>query len=631
MAPKKQQKMSLNEFLGDATFGSWADEMEDLPTAPALKAGGEDRGGSALSRAPDRGDRNYPPREELPLPTQPPYTAFVGNLPFDITDTELGDHFKPNEVKSAKIIRDREDKPKGFGYVEFTTVDGLKNALTMTMSQLAGRSIRVSVADAPKEREGRGGFGDRGGGSSGFDEDRQWRREGPLPTHDDRRGGGGSGGGFGRSSTSSRFDDADSGERGGFGSKFQPSGGGREREPLPPSIAEETNDWRSNMRAPAPPPPQERGPRFGSGFAGGGGGGGGGPGGDNMRRRGSGINTPTGAESRSPKVGPADLEEKWTIGSRFKPSVPASPERASADGPSAPPFTKKFGNGRPGEAKAGEGEGAGEDPADWRSAPRKTVAAPPPATGFGRGGGSIERTPSVSGPPARRKLDLLPRGQAGGDSSTPIGSPKSGENTPASATSTKPNPFGAAKPVDAAAREREITEKMERTKLTSSTAARGSRPPSRSGSRQGSRAGSPTPRSPPKGTALGLGGMGQSGPNSPAPGTPKILARPTGVPPAGRHNRAPSATMSPKRGGDDGDRGVWRRDTSNASTAPAAAASSNNTNAANAPASPVAPPERRASTIRPSFSFANAAGGKKGSGASTPPIKGSKDETATAE
>jgi hypothetical protein len=47
----------------------------------------------------DRGDRGgYPPREELPLPTQPPYTAFVGNLPFDITDGELGDHFAPNEV-----------------------------------------------------------------------------------------------------------------------------------------------------------------------------------------------------------------------------------------------------------------------------------------------------------------------------------------------------------------------------------------------------------------------------------------------------------------------------------------------------------------------------------------------------
>lgn len=34
-----------------------------------------------------------PPREDLPLPTQPPYTAFVGNLAFDLTEAELEDFF----------------------------------------------------------------------------------------------------------------------------------------------------------------------------------------------------------------------------------------------------------------------------------------------------------------------------------------------------------------------------------------------------------------------------------------------------------------------------------------------------------------------------------------------------------
>ena len=39
-----------------------------------------------------------PPREDVPLPTQPPYTAFVGNLPFDLTESELGSFFGPHEV-----------------------------------------------------------------------------------------------------------------------------------------------------------------------------------------------------------------------------------------------------------------------------------------------------------------------------------------------------------------------------------------------------------------------------------------------------------------------------------------------------------------------------------------------------
>lgn len=43
-----------------------------------------------------------------------------------------------------------DDKPKGFGYVEFGTLDGLKKALTLTDSQFMGRPIRISVAEPRK-------------------------------------------------------------------------------------------------------------------------------------------------------------------------------------------------------------------------------------------------------------------------------------------------------------------------------------------------------------------------------------------------------------------------------------------------------------------------------------------------
>lgn len=41
-----------------------------------------------------------PPREDLPLPTQPPYTAFIGNLAFDLTETELDEFFGSPKVRS---------------------------------------------------------------------------------------------------------------------------------------------------------------------------------------------------------------------------------------------------------------------------------------------------------------------------------------------------------------------------------------------------------------------------------------------------------------------------------------------------------------------------------------------------
>ncbi|KAG7089674.1 hypothetical protein E1B28_011334 [Marasmius oreades] len=212
MPPKKAKKISLNEFLGNSTLGSWADEMDALPSAPAMRSD-DDQGRSNdrygrrddfMSSRPDRAAA--PPREDLPLPTQPPFTAFVGNLSFDLTEAELGDFFSPSQPKSVKIIRDRDDKPKGFGYVEFEDVEGLKDAIAKTGSSFSGRIIRISVAEAPKERPG------FGADDSKFDS--PWRRDGPLPDEPSR------------DSSRRRFD--------------------APRPESLPSVAEGVSDWRSN-------------------------------------------------------------------------------------------------------------------------------------------------------------------------------------------------------------------------------------------------------------------------------------------------------------------------------------------------------------------------------------------------
>jgi len=152
MAPKKSKKISLNEFLGDSTLGSWADEMDSLPNAPRTN---EENPGERFGRRDDflnsRPDRQTgPPREDIPIPTQPPYTAFVGNLAFDLTENELEQFFSGVKTKSVKIIKSKDEKPKGFGYIEFENADGLKDALLKTGSNFSGRTIRVSVAEPRK-------------------------------------------------------------------------------------------------------------------------------------------------------------------------------------------------------------------------------------------------------------------------------------------------------------------------------------------------------------------------------------------------------------------------------------------------------------------------------------------------
>jgi len=98
-----------------------------------------------LARSTDSG---YAQREQLPLPTKPPYTAHLGNLSFDATEGDVQDFFTGCSVTSVRIVEDKlERKPKGFGYVEFGSLDGLKKALELNGQQFQGRNIRISVAD----------------------------------------------------------------------------------------------------------------------------------------------------------------------------------------------------------------------------------------------------------------------------------------------------------------------------------------------------------------------------------------------------------------------------------------------------------------------------------------------------
>src|SRR5690606_33345137 len=82
------------------------------------------------------------------MPTRPPYTAQIGNLPYDATSEGITEFFEACEVISVRIIEDRElQRPKGFAYVEFRELDGLKKALQFDGESFNGRGIRVKIAD----------------------------------------------------------------------------------------------------------------------------------------------------------------------------------------------------------------------------------------------------------------------------------------------------------------------------------------------------------------------------------------------------------------------------------------------------------------------------------------------------
>lgn len=109
---------------------------------------------------------------------------FVGNLSYQATEDDLTELFsKAGTVESAKIITDTQTgQPRGFGFVEMSTPEEGKNAVTMfNGTSLKERDLTVNEARPRPERSGGGGRrpsggrpsgGNRGGGGGGGGRDR---------------------------------------------------------------------------------------------------------------------------------------------------------------------------------------------------------------------------------------------------------------------------------------------------------------------------------------------------------------------------------------------------------------------------------------------------------------------------
>jgi len=92
-----------------------------------------------------RQDRNAGGRDARPK-SDPTDTLFVGGLSYNITEDEVyeafGDH---GDVQSVRLPTDRETgAPKGFGYVQFSGIDGAKKAMeAMQGAELSGRYLKL--------------------------------------------------------------------------------------------------------------------------------------------------------------------------------------------------------------------------------------------------------------------------------------------------------------------------------------------------------------------------------------------------------------------------------------------------------------------------------------------------------
>ncbi|XP_057193671.1 eukaryotic translation initiation factor 4Bb isoform X2 [Triplophysa rosa] len=169
---KKGKTLTLNDFLADDKGGSappsypstkttsWADETDDLDgdvstswhtEEDSYRAPPIDR--SILPTAP-RAARE-PNIDRSRLPRGPPYTAFLGNLPYDVSEESIKDFFRGLAISAVRLPREASnpERLKGFGYAEFDDVESILRALSLNEENLGNRRIRVDIADQSNDKE----------------------------------------------------------------------------------------------------------------------------------------------------------------------------------------------------------------------------------------------------------------------------------------------------------------------------------------------------------------------------------------------------------------------------------------------------------------------------------------------
>ncbi|KAL7411061.1 hypothetical protein BDY24DRAFT_146829 [Mrakia frigida] len=103
-----------------------------LPSIQSIRAYGEERGSS------------------YERPVNPPSaTLYCANLAYGINENDIVQHFAAYGCNTARIPNNREGRPAGYAWVEFSSIEDATAAKdNLTDSELAGRNIRLDFGKA---------------------------------------------------------------------------------------------------------------------------------------------------------------------------------------------------------------------------------------------------------------------------------------------------------------------------------------------------------------------------------------------------------------------------------------------------------------------------------------------------
>ncbi|CAF0798815.1 unnamed protein product [Rotaria sordida] len=137
----------------------------------------------------NRNNKRSGPARNHVIPSEPPYTAYIGNAPDTMVQGDFEHHlFVGLKVKQVRLIRDRQtDRFRGFAYVDFEDADSLRSAIALDGTCVNDQPIRIDVASRTLGATKSEGFRNK----SGFESRNSPRQQSSGHNNNNNRSGGG--------------------------------------------------------------------------------------------------------------------------------------------------------------------------------------------------------------------------------------------------------------------------------------------------------------------------------------------------------------------------------------------------------------------------------------------------------
>ncbi|KAL9898867.1 uncharacterized protein ACN427_006804 [Glossina fuscipes fuscipes] len=150
--------ISLNEFLGDT--GTPAGTVQVIKKIPNFNTDSSDSDSSSVSHQVYQlptAPRSQQIFDDSSIPYEPPFVAYLSNLPFDVNETDINEYFKLCNVVNVRLIRENggTGRFRGFGYIDVNARDDLIQALSLPNPNIKGRRIEIKLSNGIEQQNAR--------------------------------------------------------------------------------------------------------------------------------------------------------------------------------------------------------------------------------------------------------------------------------------------------------------------------------------------------------------------------------------------------------------------------------------------------------------------------------------------